>query len=160
MIRLGRIVVFVLMCAPAGALAADAAPATKITYQDNILPIFRNACLNCHNPDKKKGGLDISSYSGAMAGSDSQKVIVPGDPDGSVLYRCVMHIDEPKMPQKADKLPQKDLDLIKQWIAGGALENTGSKAIIKPKVDLGVVTSAVGRPAGPPPMPKGLSLEP
>ena len=105
MIRLGRIVVFVLMCAPAGALAADAAP--KVTYQENILPIFRNACLNCHNPDKKKGGLDISSYSAAMAGSDSQKVIVPGDPDGSVLYRCVMHIDEPKMPQKAQAIAQQ-----------------------------------------------------
>ena len=109
------------MCAPVALFAADAA-APKVTYQDNILPLFRNSCLNCHNPDKKKGGLDISSYSAAMAGSDSQKVIVPGDPDGSVLYRCVMHIDEPKMPQKADKLPQKDLDLIKQWIAGGALD--------------------------------------
>jgi len=146
------------MCAPAAAFAADAA-APKITYQDHVLPIFRNACLNCHNPDKKKGGLDISSYSAAMAGSDSQKVIVPGDPDGSVLFRCVMHMDEPKMPQKADKLPAKDLDLIKQWIAGGALENSGSKAGAIKKVDLGVVT-AIGRPTGPPPMPKGLSTEP
>ena len=50
-------------------LGADA-PRPKVTYQDNILPIFRNSCLNCHNPDKKKGGLDISSYSAAMAGSD------------------------------------------------------------------------------------------
>jgi len=158
MIRLQRIAVALLMCAPVAALAADAA-SPKITYQDNVLPIFRNACLNCHNPDKKKGGLDISSYSAAMAGSDSQKVIIPGDADGSVLYRCVMHIDEPKMPQKADKLPQKDLDLIKQWIAGGALENTGSKASTVKKVDLGVVT-AIGRPTGPPPMPKGLSTEP
>src|SRR5882762_3578135 len=126
-----------LLAAPSVVFAADPAAAPKVTYQDNILPLFRNSCLNCHNPDKKKGGLDISSYSAAMAGSDSQKVIIPGDPDGSVLYKLVIHADEPKMPQKADKLPQKDLDLIKQWIAGGALENTGSKAVIKPKVDLG-----------------------
>src|SRR2546421_6248092 len=158
MLRLQRIAVLLLMCGPSAALAADAA-APKVTYQDNILPIFRNSCLNCHNPDKKKGGLDISSYSAAMAGSDSQKVIMPGDPDGSVLYRCVMHIDEPKMPQKADKLPQKDLDLIKRWIAQGALEHSGSSAVAVKKVDLGVVT-AIGKPAGPPPMPKGLSTEP
>src|SRR6266480_4031401 len=72
-----------------GVFAADPPAAPKVTYQDNILPLFRNSCLNCHNPDKKKGGLDISSSSAAMAGSDSQKVIVPGDPDGSVLFRCV-----------------------------------------------------------------------
>src|SRR3954463_14940724 len=160
MTRLHRIAVCLLMCAPAAAFGADSPGAPKVTYQDNVLPIFRNACLNCHNPDKKKGGLDISSYSAAMAGSDSQKVIVPGDPDGSMLYRCVMHIDEPKMPQKADKLPQKDLDLIKQWIAGGALENSGSNAVAVKKVDLRAVSTSIGRPAGPPPMPKGLSLEP
>src|SRR3954469_4520548 len=159
MTRLHRIAVCLLMCAPAAAFAADSPGAPKVTYQDNVLPIFRNACLNCHNPDKKKGGLDISSYSAAMAGSDSQKVIIPGDPDASVLYKLVTHADEPKMPQKADKLPQKDLDLIKQWIAGGALENSGSKASTVKKVDLGVVT-AIARPSGPPPMPKGLSTEP
>jgi cytochrome c/WD40 domain-containing protein len=156
--KLQGFVLGLLLCG--SAFAADPPAAPKVNYQDHILPLFRNSCLNCHNPDKKKGGLDISSFSATMAGSDSQKVIVPGDPDGSVLYRLVTHADEPKMPQKADKLPQKDLDLIKQWIAGGALENSGSIASVKPKVDLGVVTATIGRPAGPPPMPKGLSLEP
>ena len=50
------------------AVAADV-PA-KVTYNDHVLPIFRNACLNCHNPDKKKAGLDLSSYSGALAVAD------------------------------------------------------------------------------------------
>src|SRR3954454_4923445 len=34
----------------------------KVNYQNNVLPIFRNICLNCHNPDKKKGGLDLSTF--------------------------------------------------------------------------------------------------
>ena len=50
-------------------IAADL-PA-KVTYNDHVLPIFRNACLNCHNPDKKKAGLDLSSYGGVMAGSEN-----------------------------------------------------------------------------------------
>ena len=33
----------------------------KVTYVDHVLPIFRNACNNCHNPDKKKAGLDLSN---------------------------------------------------------------------------------------------------
>jgi hypothetical protein len=44
---------------------------------------------------------------------------MPGDRMERV-FRCVMGIDEPKMPQKVDKLPQKDLDLIKRGC--GALE--------------------------------------
>src|SRR3954463_3195780 len=152
---LQRIAVAFLMCAPAAALAADAA-APKITYQDNVLPIFRNACLNCHNPDKKKAGLDLSNFSSALTGSDAQKVIIPGDPDSSILFKVVNHTDEPKMPQKADKLPAKDLDTIKQWIAQGALETSGSKAVVpKPKLALTIDSSAMGKPAGEPAMPKG-----
>ena len=40
--------------------------ADKITYDDHIFPIFESKCLNCHNPDKKKGDLDLSTYMGAI----------------------------------------------------------------------------------------------
>ena len=36
------------------------------------------------------------------------------------------------MPQNADKLPDAEIDLLRRWIDGGALENAGSKAA-KPK---------------------------
>ena len=41
------------------------------------------------------------------------------------------HIEEPKMPPKQDKLPEAKLDMIKKWILGGALENSGSVAKVK-----------------------------
>lgn len=144
------------------AITVPAAAQDKVTYQDHVLPIFRNACLNCHNPDKKKAGLDLSSYSGAMTGSENGKVIEPGDNEGSQLYRLVARTEEPFMPPKGDKLPDKDLELIKKWINGGVLENSGSQAVAsnKPKVDLKVATSTSGKPDGPPPMPGTLVLEP
>src|SRR5687767_4539507 len=143
------------------ATASTALAQEKVTFQDHVLPVFRNTCLNCHNPDKKKAGLDLSSYAAMMAGSNSGKVIEPGDPDGSLLYRLVMHAEEPAMPPKGDKLPQADLDKIKGWIAGGLLETAGSTAVVsnKPKVDL-KVTAVAGKPEGPPPMPGDLLLEP
>src|SRR3954470_22387321 len=98
-----------LVVACAGPLA-QAADAPKVTYQDNVLPIFRNICLNCHNPDKKKGGLDLSTFQAALAGSDSGPVLNPGDPDGSKIYRVLMHTEEPTMPPKRDKLPDKELN--------------------------------------------------
>jgi hypothetical protein len=67
------------------------------------------------------------------------------------------------MPPKSPKLPARDLDLIRAWIAGGAPENAGSKAVVpdKPKVDFTLPAVVKGKPAGPPPMPPAtLSLEP
>src|SRR5215216_416933 len=78
--------------------ACPALAQEKTTYQDHVLPVFRNTCLNCHNPEKKKAGLDLSSYATAMAGSENGKVIEPGDPDGSLLFRLVQRTEEPFMP--------------------------------------------------------------
>src|SRR5215217_5976099 len=64
----------------------------KVTYSDHVLPIFRNACLNCHNPDKKKAGLDLSTYQGALAGSDNGKVMQSGNPSASLLVKTVRHL--------------------------------------------------------------------
>src|SRR5687767_11808200 len=140
-------------------LAADAVPA-KVNFQEHVLPIFKNACLNCHNADRKKAGLDISSHAGAITGSDGQKVIVPGDADASILYKTITHEAEPKMPQKADKLGAKDLAVIKAWIEGGALETADGKPLaMKPKVDLSVV-APVGKPAEAVVLPQGLPVEP
>jgi hypothetical protein len=134
-------------------LAADA---PKLNFQDQILPILRNACLNCHNPDKKKGGLDLSSYSATMAGSDGEKVVSPGNPDDSLLYKSIAHLDEPKMPRGGSKLPDRDIQLVKQWIATGALETaTGKPVAAGPKVDLSVV-APIGKPASPSSLPAGL----
>ncbi|MDB6076299.1 MAG: hypothetical protein JWO82_46, partial [Akkermansiaceae bacterium] len=71
--------------------------ADKVTYEDQVLPIFQQSCLNCHNPDKAKGGLDLSSFSGAMKGSSGGKVVEPGD-TGSKLLACVMQTSDKKMP--------------------------------------------------------------
>ncbi|MCH9023087.1 MAG: hypothetical protein IID32_10040, partial [Planctomycetes bacterium] len=143
------------LCAPL--LAAE-----KITYQDHIQPIFRNSCGNCHNADKAKGGLDLSTYSAAMAGSSGGEILTAGDADDSILYLAVTHQEEPTMPPKQDKLPQKELDLIKNWIIGGLLENSGSKAAVsnKPTITLAPAGNTNQKPDTPLPMPQHLLLEP
>lgn len=139
-----------------GALSA----AEKITYNDQVLPLFKNACLNCHNPDKKKAGLDLSTYQGALAGSDNGKVVESGNPANSLLLKCVKQTDDPKMPPKGDKLSDGDIALIEKWIQGQLLETATGKAIaVSNNVQLAVVS--LDRPAGPPPMPlTDLPLEP
>ncbi|MFG0297314.1 MAG: c-type cytochrome domain-containing protein, partial [Maioricimonas sp. JB045] len=119
--------------ASTAATADDKKPADKekITYQDHVLPIFRQRCGSCHNPNDRKGGLALDSYAAAMEGGSSGTVVEGGDPDASYLWMLVTHDSEPFMPPGTDKLPQKELDLIRKWIEQGLLENSGSKANIK-----------------------------
>ncbi|YCM44823.1 c-type cytochrome domain-containing protein [Verrucomicrobiaceae bacterium 227] len=133
----------------------------KITFDDHIFPIFESKCLNCHNPDKKKGDLNLSTYLGALAGSSGGKVALAGDGGSSKLYTVTVHTAEPVMPPEGDKIPKKDADLIRAWIDGGLLENKGSKARKKEKPAFDLSAAPTGkRPEGPPPMPRDLLLEP
>lgn len=149
----------------AGITSAQEKPAApkeeKITFDQHVLPIFREKCGSCHNANDKKGDLVLDNYGLAMQGGASGEVVrTDGDASGSQLYLVVAHLAEPKMPPAQPKLPDEQLTLIRKWIEGGALENSGSKA--KPKKNLAVTKVEVSnqRPAGPPPMPEGLPLDP
>ena len=146
----------------AGALLLGVATssAQKVTYDEHVLPLFKNACLKCHNADKPKADLDLSTFGGTMKGGSSGLIVTGGDPDGSSLYKSVTHAAEPTMPPKS-KLADKEIELIKKWIAGGLLENSGSKAIAsnRPKVDLSLTAASFGKPEGAPPMPGDMLLE-
>ena len=159
MIRICSVSVLLLSLAPLTLSAADSPE--KITYQDHVQPIFRQHCGTCHNTNKKVADLDLLNYTAMMQGGGSGAVIEPGDAANSYLFMLVNHDSEPSMPPKQDKLAVAKLDLIRKWIDGGALENSGSKAMIKkPKMDFSLSASPTGRPEGPPPMPELLSLEP
>lgn len=140
----------------------SAAAEDKVTYQDHILPLVEANCSKCHNADKKKADLDLTSYQGALKGSGSGAVLVSGNLDGSKLWRAITHAEEPEMPPNRPKLADKELEVFKKWILGGLLETAGGKAIAAkgPAVDLTLKVDNVGKPDGPPPMPKDLPLEP
>src|ERR1051325_6844841 len=51
----------------------------KVTYQDHILPLVEANCSKCHNADKKKADLDLTSYQGVLKGSGSGLVVLSGN---------------------------------------------------------------------------------
>jgi hypothetical protein len=133
---------------------------SKVTYDDQLAPILRQRCSSCHNPTAKKADFDVTSYSSLMHGGSSGPVIEPGDPDSSHLFALVTRQSEPFMPQNADKLPDAEIDLIKRWIAGGALENSGSKAAAPKPKKVVAAESAPGKRPDVIPMPPRMVLEP
>src|ERR1044071_6540496 len=90
----------------------------KITYQDHILPLVEANCSKCHNADKKKADLDLTSYQGALKGSGSGPVVLSGNVDGSKLWKALAHSEEPYMPSTFPELDDKDLELIKKMDCG------------------------------------------
>ncbi len=132
----------------------------KVTYQDHVRPILENRCLNCHNAEKKKGGLDLSTFGATMAGGSGGVNLEPGDAASSTFFKVITHQSEPFMPPKSDKLPQAELDVIATWINGGLLETATSTAKVKKKNDIAMSGAKPGKPEGPPAMPEHLLLEP
>ncbi len=134
----------------------------KVNFEDHVKPILREKCLLCHNTNKKSSDLDLSSYSSLMQGGAAGASVEVGDSGASYLYSLVTHQGEPHMPPNADKLPDATLDIIKQWIDGGAPETSSSKVMLpkKKNVAMTVDVSAGARPEGDPPMPDVLNVEP
>ena len=161
MTRLFSCLVLAGLCASVTAQEKAPAKEEKITFDQHILPIFREKCGSCHNGNDKKGDLVLDNFGLAMQGGASGEVIrTDGDASQSQLFLVVAHLAEPTMPPQQPKLPDEQLTLIRRWIEGGALENAGSKA--KPKKNMAVAKVEVSnqRPAGPPLIPENLPLDP
>jgi len=153
---------FCLFLLPFALLPLNSPSQEKITYQENILPLVEANCSKCHNPDKKKADLDLTSYQGAIKGSGSGEVVLSGNVEGSKLWKALTHSEEPYMPPNRPRLEEKDLEIFKKWIAGGLLENATGKALAAsaPSVDLMLKAGAIMKPEGPPPMPGALPMDP
>lgn len=133
----------------------------KVTFQEHVLPVVEAHCAKCHNADKQKGDLDLTSYAGVLKGGGTGAVVQSGVPDSSKLLRVVTHDEEPTMPPNRPKLGDKEIEVFRRWIQDGLLDNSGSKAIAASRlnVDLTLKLTQEGKPVGEPAMPKGMSTQ-
>jgi len=147
----------------AGATVARA-DSKNPTYVDDVLPVLKQHCINCHSDDKQRGGLNLANFDVTMQGGASGAVVTAGDPDKSRLYTLSAHKEEPVMPPSKQKIPEAQLEVLRLWIEQGARETSSSKVSVaaKPKMDLSLKTVSRGKPEGAPPMPAAgkLRLDP
>lgn len=108
----------------AGAVPAAEDAAAVEFFEQKIRPILVLHCSECHSSDSKKqqGGLLLDSRAGWMRGGDSGAVIVPGDPEKSLLILAVRQTDKDlKMPPK-QKLTDTQIADLESWVKSGAVD--------------------------------------
>jgi uncharacterized membrane protein len=101
---------------PAGAPSAT-------FFAARVAPIFEAKCSGCHNAQKRKGKLQLDSFENVMRGGKDGKVVKPGDPQHSELFRRINLSPDEKDFMPTDGKPPlttSEIKVIELWITSGA----------------------------------------
>ena len=104
--------------------AESAASSPRVSFNDDIRPIFAKHCVGCHGGVKQASGLSFIYREMALAEADSGlAAIVPGHAADSYLMDRVTDPDpESRMPpgDHGAALTAEQIELLKRWIDQGA----------------------------------------
>lgn len=80
---------------------------TKVTYIANIKPLMVSMCTPCHTTGAQAGTMNYSRY----------------DHTKAQINRIISETQSGSMPPSSPKLTTTQINLLKQWITDGLLEN-------------------------------------
>ncbi len=108
----------------------------RVSFHKQLRPILQANCYGCHQPAKAKGGYAMTVFDKLLAGGESNEpAIVRGDPGKSGLYQMIVpSAGEAEMPKGKKPLAQVEIDLVRKWIAEGAVDDTPENA--RPRFDM------------------------
>jgi hypothetical protein len=111
-------------------------PAHAAFFESKVRPLLSKHCYDCHSAraEKVKGGLLLDTREGWQAGGDSGDVLVPGNPDESLLVESVRYRNpDLQMPPKY-KLSEDEIEVLEHWVSLGAPDprSGAPKAAAKP----------------------------
>ncbi len=95
------------------------APSPPVSYSRQIAPVLALHCYGCHGDS---GGLNIRTYADLMRGGNLGKVIVPGDPERSLLIHFLegRRGESHRMPRGGRRFSPALIQTFRRWIAAGA----------------------------------------
>jgi uncharacterized membrane protein len=101
-------------------------------FDDAVMPIINAKCSGCHNKNKKKGQLVLTSFEEILAGGETAPGVVPGNLARSELYRRITlppgHEDA--MPGEGKTpLSEDQISIIEWWIEMNAPRNSSIAAL-------------------------------
>ena len=141
---------------------ADLVPArtSEVDFVRDIQPIFQKACVQCHGPEKQKGGFRLDVRAGAFTLGDSYAPsIVPGKSAESHLVQFVSGTGDLVMPPSGERLTDIEIGLLKSWIDQGANWPDAVAGHLEDKHDLWSLKPLI-RPSVPVPLQASNDLSP
>ena len=104
------------------AIAQELTPAQTDFFENHVRPILTDKCYKCHSTlaEHIKGGLMLDSREALLKGGDSGKVIVPGDPENSLLIKAIRYDDPDLQMPKDKKLADDEIAALEKWVKMGA----------------------------------------
>jgi hypothetical protein len=131
--------------APASLMKVSSAPhpqgamSNEDFFENNVRPILVNNCSGCHI-ESVSGGLKLDSREALLKGGDMGPVLVPGDPDKSLIITAVHQNTPLKMPKGGKLTPQEVADLT-QWVKQGAVwPKSAPGTVFSASLKTGVIT--------------------
>jgi predicted CXXCH cytochrome family protein len=94
-------------------------------YTHIIQPILDQKCVSCHNPNKSKGQLLLTSYQHILEGGESGAVFDMEHPQKGLLVQRIslpQDAEEHMPPKEEEQLTSEEMILLKEWIENGARE--------------------------------------
>jgi len=113
-------------------------------FEGYIQPILDEKCISCHNPEKHKGGLDVSNYIAIEKGGENGALWVAKAPEASeLILRSHLPIEDKNHmpPEGKPQLNKGEIRLLSAWIKQGA-SNTITLAKLPKKDTLAQLISA------------------
>jgi uncharacterized membrane protein len=92
-------------------------------WTGGIQPILNTKCISCHNPNKKKGGLDLSQYATLKTGGKSGSAINSDNPlTSELIKRIELELEDEKHmpPSGKPQLTNEELLILHAWVSRGA----------------------------------------
>lgn len=116
-------------------------------FQSSIMPIFESKCLSCHNDQKTKGALNMSTLEKLIKGGKNGAVWVAGKAaESHIIQRLNLPTEDKKhMPPKGKPQPSlAEISLLKTWIAQGANTKTTFNELTKSDTLLSLINAIYG----------------
>ena len=79
-------------------------------------------CYECHSEEagEQQGGLLLDRESGWIEGGETNKAVIPGDPDASLLIAAIRYDNSDLQMPPDERLGDDEIALLEQWVRRGA----------------------------------------
>jgi predicted Zn finger-like uncharacterized protein len=118
-------------------------PTEGISYVKHVQPFLKAYCYKCHSDKMPKAGVNLASFEAIMGGGeDKLLLVVPDDPDKSLIVQAIEGKAKHKMPPQKEKQPNKDQkNMFRTWVNEGAKDDSMKDGTVDKSSNLDVPPS-------------------